>query len=321
MAKKLDRFILELCEKAGIQPTDPRLLPLLSHATIKEVDVPDEIEREVQTNLLSVSDAKANHPVIKQHYFAETMANVDRALNDIYSTFGFTPEEVAAFNAERSSTKRIGLVAAKFKEKVDAAKSAAPQGDKETKELTRQVNDLNTQLAAVKQQLTDKETEFKNQLSNIETDNYLSSQFASIKTVYDNLPTEIKSTTLKNIIQKELQDKGVTVVKDENGSFVLRRKDGTNYFDENNRQVSIADFVNGSFAKMKILPQNENSASNNGQQQQQQANSGEQNNGNPGIVSGNQQNNNQQQTPKRDLSSLFNSRKESLDNKNPVTIV
>lgn len=310
MATTADKLILAIAEKAGIPASDPDIIKVLSHTELNRIEVSDNLERSMQQNLLSIDDAKNNHPRIKGHYYGEAMSNVDRALSAAYKDAGFTDEEINSFNEEKSSTLRIPKVIAALKTKMEAvmeeAKKTAGKGGN-TDALTQQINDLNNQLSTLKQSLSDKEKEYSTNINNIKIDTALGSKFA-IKTVYDNLPGDVRETTLRTLLNKEIQDNGAQIVLDENGSLQLIKKDGSNYFDENNKQMTVDSFIEKSFAKNKILPQN--SASSGGANgaakgEQQQI-------GQPNNVSGGQQ--------KNDYSGLYNKTLESLNNAPPVIV-
>jgi len=312
---KIEKFVLGMAEKAGIPITDARLAGFLAIPAIREIDIPDDIEQQISRSLLSIEDAKNNHPAIKTHYFAEIMNNVDRSLESIYQDAGFTSEEIAELNSERSSTKRIPLVAQKLKKKLEAQLQTTQQNlssnaNAKVQELTNKVNELNELLAKTKETLKEKESEFTNKLKEFKINNSLNAKYAALKTIYDTLPENVRMTTLSTIVNSELQDNGARFDIDDNGALVLRRKDGTNFFDENNRQLSVEDFINRVASKNKILIQN--SALENGNNITNQ--SGEQ----QGRVNGNNSVNQKNNTK---VVGLFNERIHSLENKNPTSIV
>lgn len=284
-----DKFFLAVAEKAGLDASNPELIKILSHTELNRIDIPDSFVGTIQQNLLSLDDAKANHPKIKGHYYAEAMQNVDRGLNDAYREAGFTDEEIAKFNEERSSTKRIPIVVAALRAKAEAATEEAKKNGGKTGNadaLNQQINDLNSQLAALKGTLTAKEKEYNDNLASIKINSALGSKFAH-KTIYDKLKPDVRELTLKTLLNQEIQDNGAQLVLDETtGGLKLIKKDGSNFFDENNKQMSVDDFINKAFTKADILLQNP--ASNpvtTGVQ-------GEQRTGQPSTVEGSQQKNN-----------------------------
>jgi hypothetical protein len=92
-------------------------------------------------------------------------------------------------------------------------------------------------------------------MNTFKTELNLNNKTGSVKTIYDELPSDVRAISIKNILEKELQDSNASFILDENGSLKLQKKDGSNYFDENNRQLTVDDFINKTLAKNKILKQ------------------------------------------------------------------
>lgn len=117
--KSLSSILNEIAEKAGVQLNDQKLIDLLAHQPLSTIMVPDEISNAISGQLISLDAAKDNHPQIKTHYFGEIMNNIDRQLKSVYEAHPdiFDDTTIAELGNEKSSTKRIGLVANKIKEK------------------------------------------------------------------------------------------------------------------------------------------------------------------------------------------------------------
>lgn len=249
-------FLKELAEKAGIDENNEKLIDLLAHTELNKIELPVEITRPINQNLLSIEDAKNNHPKVKTHYFAEIMSNVDRSLLKLYELLGLEDELVEELNTEKSSTKRIALLGEKLKTVMEA-KGAAGEGKASKNEATlkAKVDELNEQLRVEKEARKKEGDAHKTELNNFKISTAVTGKVGGLKTIYDNLPSDVRVTTLNTLLNKELQDNEAVLVLNEDGSLKLQKKDGTNYFDENNRQVSVDDFINKSLAKHKILQQ------------------------------------------------------------------
>jgi hypothetical protein len=139
-----------------------------------------------------------------------------------------------------------------MKTKVEAAGKG--KGESNTA-LQRQVDDLNNQLRLEKEGRATEKTGFEKNLSNFKIESLLSTRVSALKTIYDTLPPDVRNTTLKTILDKELQNTDVNLVLDANGNLVVQKKDGSNYYDENNRLVTADSFIQSSLAKNKILSQ------------------------------------------------------------------
>lgn len=323
-ATNLSTFIMQLAEKAGIESNNQALVDFLAHTELNRITIAPDLERAINQNLLSLDDAKANHPAVKTHYFAEVMSNVDRALTKLYQGLGLEQEDIDELARETSSTKRIVLVGEKLKDimnaKVEEAKKTKPKDSEQVTQLQQQVNDLNEKLRIEKENRTADKTKYETDLTGFKKNTALTGKIAALKTIYDELPADVRSTTIITLINKELQDSNVHFVLDDNGNLKPQKTDGTNYFDENNRQVSADDFIQKALAKHKVLKQapannggeNQNR---NGQQQQQQQQSGGGNGRQPVTVE-----NGGRQNPNAAISSLIDESLKSLETTNPLTV-
>ena len=255
MAKvKLHSFLFSLAEKAGIDPKDAGLTEILSNAALDNVELSKDLESSINKSLLSVVDAKNNHPEIKTHYFAEIMANVDRSLDDFYREAGLDQKVIDEVSKERSSTKRIALLGTKLKEVIENASKSTKKAP-EVDSLNQQIDALNNQLRIEKEGRQADNDRAKGEMNTFKTELNLNNKTGSVKTIYDELPSDVRAISIRNILEKELQDSNASFILDENGSLKLQKKDGSNYFDENNRQLTVDDFINKTLAKNKILKQ------------------------------------------------------------------
>jgi hypothetical protein len=195
------------------------------------------------------------------------------------------PDDVRAdILAEKSSTKRAVLLAAKIKS-LEEQKSSSGKGEKDT--LQQQINDLNAQLRAEKDKEAGIRTEYEGKLKDVKMGYTLGSLLGGYKTIYDELDGEVKDITLKAIINKSLNADAAEFTVDESGQLVLRKKDGTNFFGEDNRLLTPKSYLDKIMSRDKIIKvsdqnqnQNQNGngngakshLNNNGNQQRQNQN-------------------------------------------------
>lgn len=305
MAKiKLWEFLKELADKAGIPETDPALTEALALEQGNAIEIPETVASRINQNLLSITDANNDHPKVKKHYFGEFMANVDRGLETLYEVLELSSDVVAKLNTERSSTKRIGLLGEVLKETIEEKTAAGGKPNERVQSMQRTIDDLNEKLRIEKEARTKEADEHKKALTDYKTTNKLTGKYAGVKTVYDNLPADVRNTTIDTLVRNELQDSEVVLVLNEDGNLKLQKKDGSNYYDETNRLVTIDDFINKTLAKHKVLQQ---SAPDN-QQPDESANTGNQNQGRqPANVPAGQQG------KKVNLSNLFSESTKPLE--------
>jgi hypothetical protein len=288
MAKKVIDFLKSLAAKAGANVEDEALKTAFA-AVNADAELPDELVTAIDNGLLSVANAKNNHPEIKKHYFAQAYNGLDKELDDFIAEEKLPEEMVAAIKAEQSSTKRAKLVALKIKD-LQQQKANAGKSDKE--ELNNQIAVLNKELRDIKDKEQAIHADYKKQIQEVKMGHVLGGLLGSYKTVFDELDPATKEITLKSIINKNLGIKKAQLSLDESGNLALIGADGANVFGDDHRPLTPKAFLDSIMANEKILKVTENSNNNssngsNGQhfngQQRQQFNNGNQNqNGNAG---------------------------------------
>jgi hypothetical protein len=315
MKVNVSNFLKELAEKAGVDANDPALVDILSHTELNRIELPNEITTAINRSLLSVTDAKNNHPAIKTHYFAEVMSNVDRSLENAYRELELEPDTIEELNAERSSTKRIALLGTKLKDAIGKKVEAAGKKPSETvASLNQQIDALNNQLRIEKEARTAEANKAKQEMNRFRTNLILTGKTGSVKTIYDNLPSDVRLTTIDTLLGKELQDNNAHFLLDDDGNLKLQKKDGSNYYDENNRQVTVDDFINRTLAKHKVLKQSDGTPPEETPTGGEYAANNGTNNGQPTHVGG--------QSPKRiNVSSLISESLNGLDGKSDVNML
>jgi len=254
---KVYDFLKELAEKAGV---DKKIFETLEDAPVhelKQIELPTDISNGINKSLLSLKDAKNNHPEIKSHYFGEIMSNVDRSLERVYSDLELEKDVIDELNKETSSTKRIALLGEKLGNVIETKVTAAGKKPSETvASLNTTINELNEKLRVEKEGRNKDSATHKEEMNKFQKNIALSSKTSGLKTKYDDLPSEVRSVTIDTLLNKELQDSNAEFVLD-NGSLKLQKKDGSNFFDENNRQLGVDDFINKTLAKHKVLKQSD----------------------------------------------------------------
>lgn len=280
MPKTAADFLKELAIKAGVKIDDEKIKPLLAAPELAGIQIPDELATGIDNGLLSISAAKNNHPEIRGHYVAAAYDGLDKELNRFIEDHKLPDEIKNEILAEKSSTKRAVLLAAKIKE-LEEKKATSGKGEKET--LQTQINELNAQLRTEKDKEAGIRSEYEKKLKDKDMSYALRNILGGYKTIYDGLDGEVKDITLKAIINKSLNADAAEFTVDDSGQLVLRKKDGTNFFGEDNRLLTPKSYLDKIMSRDKILivndqnqQQNGNGANShvnkNGQQHQQNLN-------------------------------------------------
>lgn len=301
MAKKLNVFIKELLQKAGVQVDADPIKSQLEQPEMSALEISDELSAGIENGLIGLHSAKNNHPDIKNHYYALAYNGLDAELNAAIDELELPEEAKTDLKNERSSTKRAKLLAFKVKE-LEAAKRNA--GSEATKQLNQQITELNNQIRTIKDNEKKIVEGFQKQLKDKDMSYNLRNLMSKYQTIYDELSPGIKDTTLRAVINEELSSLGAELtIDDTTGTIILRKKDGSNVFTDDNRQMTPDVFLDKTFAKHKILKVNDSGNNGNNNQNNQNSNNNSFNNnrngqfqnnnsGNNGNQNGNNYNNN-----------------------------
>lgn len=262
MAKKLSDFIKNLIAKAGGNIEDEKIKEAL--ATINaDTELQDELVTAIDHGLISIANAKNNHPEIKGKYFADAYNGLDSEIDRIMADEGFSEEIVSEVKNEKSSTKRAVLVAKKIKE-LEAAK--AGQGKADTKALNEKIAELNGLLRAEKESISGVKAEYEKKLRDKDKGYAMRNLLGGYTTIHDKLDPDTKNIIINAIIDKNLKSKGYILDLDDNGNLVVATKDGTGTaFAEDHTPLTAQKFLDQVMAGEKLLVVTDSNNNNNNQ--------------------------------------------------------
>ena len=143
---------------------------------------------------------------------------------------------------EVSTSKKYELAIAKLK----AAKANAKGADKDA--INKELEAAHAAAKAAKDEVAAVKNEYEGKIKNIHRTAAIKAVFGNYKTIYDELPADIKTATMEALINKALQDKNADLTVDDNGNLVLLSKDGSNVFGSNHVQLTPQSFLDQSFA-------------------------------------------------------------------------
>lgn len=278
MPKSAKEFLTVLLQKAGVKIDEEKIAAALGNAELATVQIADELITPIDNGLLSVSAAKNNHTEIKNFYYKAFADNIDKHLLKFVEENKLPDEVKEAVTSADSTYNRITALAAKIRE-VEAAKSTAGKADKDT--LQQEITRLNNELRAEKDKIAGIQSDHQKAIAEVKMGHSLGQLLGGFKTIYDDLPADVKDITLKAIINKNLAADAAEFSIDEGGQLVLRKKDGTNFFGEDHRPFTPNTYLEKLMARDKILKVTDPNLNNNsgkganshtnGQQYQRQA--------------------------------------------------
>lgn len=238
----IGELINNFAKKAGIAEDNPELKNVLSNEALATIEIPDELNGTLDRGLLSIDAAKNNHPDIKKKYFADAYDGMDKQLMQLVANDTFDQADLDEIAAERSTSKKAELIVSKLK----AAKASAKGADKE--EINRQLAAAHEAARQAKGEVDNVRSEYENKIKDINKKAALKAVLANYKTIYDELPGNVKITSMEALINNALQDKNAELNVDDNGNLTLVSKDGSNVFGSNHVQLTPQSFLDQSFA-------------------------------------------------------------------------
>jgi hypothetical protein len=242
MPQIVGELLNNLFLKAGLAPDNAGVKTLLSSPELANIQVPDEIVTALDNGLLSIEAAKNNHPDIKKKYFADAYDGIDKQLIKLVESDTFDEADIAEIKAEKSTSKKQELIISKLK----AAKASAKGADKD--EINRQLAAAHESARLSKLETETVRNEYEAKMKEKDKKAALKAVLATYKTIYDELPGNVKIPSMEAIINNALQDKNAVLSVDDNGNLILTGKDGSNVFGSNHVQLTPQSFLDQSFA-------------------------------------------------------------------------
>lgn len=261
---KLKEFLSALAKKAGYDIESDAAKPFF--AGLPDVEVPDDVNTGIDRSLISLSEAKNNFPDIKNHYYKSALDGVDNELKTLMQDFNLDDALKQEILGEKSSYKRVPMLARKLVE-LERQKAAAA-GGKDKSEIQKQIDSLQAELLTAKTTLENEKKSFESQRLQDKINLKKNVLFSGLKTIHDELDPDIKYGILDTLVNRALQDSSAKLTLDDNGNLQLLRSDGTNFFGENHQQLKPNQFIEQVLAKnkqIKVTPTNgqQNGATNN----------------------------------------------------------
>lgn len=260
--KTLGDFLHSLALKAGMNPDDEDLKNFLLNGELMKIEVPEKVETGIDNHLISVRDAKNNHPEIKNHYQKQALDGMDKTIIDLLEEMGLDETDKTLILGERSTYKRVPLLVSKIKEL--ESKKAATSGKGDKAEIQKEIDQLHAQLKVEKESTERIRKESDEKVKNVELKYAVDSKLTPYKTIHDKLDPGVKREILKALINKELQDNKVKFAIDDNGGLVLLKEDGTSYYGENHQLITPDSFIEKTLSRNNQLVVTDHSSNGNG---------------------------------------------------------
>lgn len=267
--KTIGQLLEHLAKKAGIDSADPNLINVLSNAELSKVPIHSDIATGIDNALLSLSQATDNHPAIKSKYHAQALNALDARMEALMSESGLDEAVVDSLKGEKNTYKRFEQLFTAIKEAGETKAKSTSKDEKSAVE--RQRDELLEKLKAAEKTAAEQVAKVQAERKADKVSFELAKLTGSAKTIYDELPADVKEATMQALINKGLQDKTAVFDFDENGAFVLVDKDGNPVLGANHDKINPQAFIDSLLAQNKVLKVTEQS----GTTTQQQGNNGQ----------------------------------------------
>lgn len=249
---KFGEFLNTMAAKLGLQ-NDTQLVSLLSNAQLANMEIGDDFAGKMNAGLMSLDGAKSNTEV-KKHFDALALNGIDARLTPLAQTYGVQ----AQFDGEKSTYKRIDILAEAIKAKIAEVEEKAANGDV-TKDS--EVKRLNGELQKLQNQLTTLTADKDREISGLKSAHekaMLGSliDFALTGKPYANDKVDAKTnvTIARALLDGKLAEKGAIIVN-ENGVLKLKNANAPelDLLDEGNKPVTFAGFTDKVLADANLL--------------------------------------------------------------------
>jgi hypothetical protein len=131
--------------------------------------------------------------------------------------------------------------------KLKAAAKSAKGADKD--EINRQLTAAHEAARLAKAEVETVKNTYEGKIKDIQLNAAIKAVFGNYKTIYDDMPPNLRTVTMEAIIKQGLQDKNAELRTDENGNLQLVSKDGSsNVFGANHVQLTPSSFLDQTFA-------------------------------------------------------------------------
>lgn len=236
-----------LASKCGLQQ-DQALIDLLSSSELAHSEVNDEFARRLDTGLMSLEGAKNNREVLN-HLKPIILKAADDKFAVLAEKYGIAD----AMNAEQSTYKKIDILEAQLATKIaDLEKKAQGTGGKET-ELTKQIADLQKQLATVTAAKDNELAAYKKQVAKEQLDALVNFELNGKRYANQDLG-DTNVEIARALINKALTEQHALLVN-ENGTLKLKQAENPSldFLDSGYKPVSFHDFTNKLLADKHLL--------------------------------------------------------------------
>lgn len=240
-------LIHSLAERTGFDQS--LMKELLEDPYLAKINLPDGFKTAVSNTLITMNEAKIN-PEIKKHFAGNLLGSVDAVINDMLDEYAMPDDIKTAVKSETSTFERVKLFTkslAKLKEEM----ASAAGGDKA--KLVQQINQLNADIAAAKDQLKSEVSKVSGEWQGKFSDHLVSSKFTGYDYAMENVPVDVQASSARILFERKLAEKGGKIKFEEGKLKLVSATDDSLPFTIDNKQVEFDSFADSVVAENKLI--------------------------------------------------------------------
>jgi hypothetical protein len=252
---KFGTLLDKLAKKSGgVDTSKQNFIDLLS----SNLEIPDEIVEALDKGLMNI-DAAKNNPEVRKVMKAETLNGLDSKVLDILEEFGI--ETIDDIKNEKNSFEKVSKMVKVIKEDIEKKTKGAGKLDKDG--YDKQVADLNKLLKEHKDLLANKEKEWNDTRESDHTTFDIQKLLMGKDYAFPKeMDADLKLQTAYAAVNKQLQGKGLKIIRNENKQPVIVDKENKPAYNDKHEALELASFIDGALAQNKLLRVNDQNPDN-----------------------------------------------------------
>lgn len=250
----LAELFSQLAVRAKLTPDQVK--ELTSNAELAKINVPDEVNNSLLSNLLSPELAAQNYDVkkaIRASLTAEMLDPIDSEMQGFTDIIG-DEEWAASWKKNASTYDKIKQLKGKLAEAVEAKVTAA-KGSNASKEATKQIEELTNQIKQIQADSQKQITQLTEQFAAREQEFVSDSYFSRFQYANEKIPVSANAKTAQYVLADEAAKiKAKIVYNKDSKSLELRNADDVSLpYIVNGAPVSFDHFAEKTIAEAGLL--------------------------------------------------------------------
>ena len=240
-------LINALAERTGYMSDE--LKTLLAEPALLQIVLPNDFNKAVNNNLLTIQEAKINGE-LKKHFAGVHLGSVDATINDLLDEYGMPDDVKSTVKADMSTFERIKLFTKSLASlKEEAAKAVG--GDKA--KLVDEINKLNSAINTLKDQSKAEVGKVNSDWQGKVSDMIVNGKFKGYDYAMDTIPSEVQASSARTLFESKLAEKGGRMKYQDGKMVLVSATDEALPFTIDNKPVVFEDFADQVVSEYKLI--------------------------------------------------------------------